>query len=279
MAYNNLGLVLEDRRQMDEAIGCYEKSLEIRPHQAVAHNNLGAALARLGRFDEAIAHLHKALDIEPDYHKAHNNLGLAWARQGRRDEAIAEFQNALEIKPDYAEAHNNCGMALAECGRVDEAIAHFQQALNIQPDYVRARYNLDNTRCQQEVIRNTLAGRRELLRSRPKDVALLTEMAWTLATDPNASVRNGAEAVQLAQRALELSDQREPAVLGALAAAYAEAGRFQEALQSAQQALALATSQNNTALADTLRTRIELYQAGTPFRETRQPLPPPSGQR
>ena len=98
-----------------------------------------------------------------------------------------------------------------------------------------------------------------------------------LATNPNASIRNGAEAVELAQRAVQLSDGREPAILGTLAAAYAEAGRFAEAVKTAEQALALASSQNNAALADTLRTRIKLYQSNSPYRELQQPSPPPSG--
>ncbi len=90
-----------------------------------------------------------------------------------------------------------------------------------------------------------------------------------LATNPNASIRNGPEAVELAQRAARLSDAREPAILGTLAAAYAEAGRFSEAVLAAQQALALATSQKNTALADALQARIRLYQAGSPYRDIR----------
>ena len=122
-----------------------------------------------------------------------------------------------------------------------------------------------------------LAERRESLRSRPDDIALLNDTAWVLATNPNASIRNGAEAVELAQRAVQLSDGREPAVLGTLAAAYAEAGRFAEAVKTAEQALALAASQNNAALAETLHARIKLYQAGSPYRNTQQPSPSPSG--
>ena len=111
-----------------------------------------------------------------------------------------------------------------------------------------------------------LAERRESLRSRPDDVALLNDTAWALATNPNASIRNGAEAVELAQRAAQLSDRREPAILGTLAAAYAEAGRFSEAVQTARQALELATQQNNQSLAESLKAKIPLYEAGTPFR-------------
>ena len=125
-------------------------------------------------------------------------------------------------------------MALPGRGRFDEAIAHFQKALEIKPDFAEAHNNLGIARSQWEGILKALAERRELLRSRPDDIALLNDTAWVLATNPNASIRNGAEAIELAQRAVQLSDGREPAVLGTLAAAYAEAGRFPEAVQTAR---------------------------------------------
>ena len=113
-----------------------------------------------------------------------------------------------------------------------------------------------------------------MLRSQPDDIALLNETAWVLATNPNASIRNGAEAVELARRAVQLSGGREPAVLGTLAAAYAEAGRFAEALQTAREAAKLAAQQNNRPLAESLNLKISLYEARTPFREMPRPLPP-----
>ncbi len=112
--------------------------------------------------------------------------------------------------------------------------------------------------------------------ARPDDVALLNDTAWVLATNPNASIRNGTEAVGLAQRAVRLSDGKEPAVLGTLAAAYAEAGRFSEAVQTARKALDLATEQNKQSLAESLKAKMALYEAGTPFRDIQQSAPPGS---
>ena len=110
-----------------------------------------------------------------------------------------------------------------------------------------------------------------MLDSRPDDVALLNDIAWTLVTNPNASIRKGDEAVELAGRAARLSGGRNPAILDTLAAAYAEAGRFPEAVETAQKAIELATRQNKAALADSLRTRIKLYQDRKPYHV----LPPP----
>ena len=206
------------------------------------------------------------MNINPDFAEAHNNLGAALAKTEHVDEAMAEYQKALEIDPNFALAHNNLGFLLAHHGRFDEAIAHFQRAWELKPDYANAHNNLGIAQSQREGILKALAGRRESLRSRPDNVALLNDIAWTLATNPNASIRKGAEAIELAQRAVQLSDGREPAVVGTLAAAYAEAGRFSEAVQTARQALELATQQNNPSLAESIKAKIPLYEAGIPFR-------------
>jgi tetratricopeptide (TPR) repeat protein len=267
MAHNNLGVALAGRRQIDEAIAHFKRVLEIKPDHTEAHNNLGNVLASSGRFDEAIAHYQKALEIKPDYTEAHNNLGLTLASCGRFDEAIAHYHKALEIKPDYEVAHNNLGNALAGRGQLDEAIAHYQKALEIKPDAAAIRRNLETVRAQRERVRTALTQRRELLRTRPKDRTLLNDTAWMLATDANASIRNGSEAVELAQRAIELSDSRRPELLGTLAAAYAETGRFAEAVQTARKAMALARQQNKQALAESIAAKNRLYEAGKPFHE------------
>jgi tetratricopeptide (TPR) repeat protein len=171
------------------------------------------------------------LACNPENVLAHNNLGNALFQKGRVDEAIFQYQKALQINPDYAKACYNLGNALLQKGSVDEAITHFQKALQIKPDYVEAQNNL----------------------------------AWMLATCPQASLRNGNKAVELAQRANQLTGDGNPVVLGTLAAAYAEAGRFPEAVETAQRALQLAGTQSNTALADDLRSQMKLYQAGLPF--------------
>jgi spermidine synthase len=114
-----------------------------------------------------------------------------------------------------------------------------------------------------------VAERRDALRSRPDDPASLNDTAWMLATNPNASIRNGAEAVKLPERALGLSGGSQPAVLDTLAAAYAEAGRFADAVKTAKTALRLAHEQGNDKLAEKLAARIALYEGGRPYRDLR----------
>ena len=209
---------------------------------------------------------------------AQNNLGGILARSGRPDEAIVHYRKALEIKPDYAEAYNNYGVILGQDGRLDEAIAHLKKALELKPDYPDARDNLDVIQSQREELVKGLADRRKLLRSRPDDVALLSSIAWVLATVPNDSIRDGAKAVEFAQRAEKLTDGREPAILDTLAAAQAETGRFAEAVQTARKALELADRQDKRPLAESIEAKIRLYEAGKPFRETKRPASTGSAQ-
>ncbi|MGA2508399.1 MAG: tetratricopeptide repeat protein, partial [Chitinispirillaceae bacterium] len=133
MAYNNLGLLLEDMGRTDEAMAHFRKVLEINPNYAIAHYNLGLLLENTGRTDEAMAHYQKALEIKPNYAKAHNNLGLLLADMGRTDEALAQVLKALEIKPDFGDAHYNAGVLLDDMGRTEEAMAHYRKALELRP--------------------------------------------------------------------------------------------------------------------------------------------------
>jgi protein O-mannosyl-transferase len=300
-AYNNLGSALLQLGRADEAIANYQKALQLNPNAVDAYNNLGNAFLRLGRTNEALAHFQKALATKPDCADAYYNLGNIALDEARMDEAIAHFQKALAIKPDYAEANNNLGNAFLQLGRIDEAIRQYQKALASKPDYADAHNNLGNLFLQQgriedsirhyrkalavtpndTDIRNNLgvalvqkgdiraaiAGYAKALEIQPDNITTCRNLAWLLATWPDASVRNGPKAVALAQRVVELSGGNDPVILSTLAAACAEAGRFPEAIATAQRALLLAEAQSNTPLADELRSQLKLYQAGTPFHE------------
>jgi tetratricopeptide (TPR) repeat protein len=268
-AHYNLANALAGRGDVDEAIAHYRKALEIEPDYAIAHNNLGAILFARGRVDEAVAHYTKALAAMPNNAEAHNNVGIVLAGRGYLDEAIGHYQKALEINPNFAAAEYDLALALAAAGRLDEAIARYQRALEIKPDYVGARLNLAAARRKRETILTAINERREAMRSRPNDVALFNDTAWTLASNPNESIRNGAEAVKMAERALPLGGDRDPAVLDTLAAAYAEAGRFSEAINAAKKAIALARGRQNDKLAGKIAARLALYEGGHPYRDSR----------
>jgi protein O-mannosyl-transferase len=273
-AHNNLGNALSSRGRVAEAIDHFRRAVAIEPELADTHYNLGMALAGNGRLDEAISEYGKALQLQPRDADAHYELGVALAGRGRTNEAMAEYRRTLQIQPDNLGARNNLAAALLQSGRGAEAVAEFRYALQRQPDDAALRYNLGVALKQAGDTAAAVAQWRELVRLAPTNVVVLNQLALSLATAPEASIRDGAEAVDLAQRAAQLSDGREPAILGTLAAAYAEARQFPKAIETAERAVALATSRGNTVLADKLRSQLKLYKAGSPYRETfnqRQP--------
>jgi len=298
----NLGNVLARRGRTNEAIRCYEQALQLKPDLASAHNGLGNALSDLGRVDEAERHFQRALEIDPSFAEAHNSLGTILTRRGRADEAAVEFQRALQLKPGFAEAHDNLGLTLSSLGRVDEAAAEFWRALQLKPGFAEAHGNLGAVLYLQDKLAEAMVHfqkhveldpKSEMARRNfalavgrlrgppaalahwrwwidfyPHDAGLLSGAAWQLAAGADASLRNGKEAVDLALRAVNLTGGQDPAVLGTLAAAYAEAGRFAKAVQTARRAADLATRQKKPELAKSVTRKLMLYEAGKPYHET-----------
>jgi tetratricopeptide (TPR) repeat protein len=301
MAHYNLGITLNDRGKTDEAITHYQQAIELRPGYAEAHYNLGRLLAQKGQLDDAVAHYEKALEINPADAEAQNNLGVTLFGSGRVDEGIAHYQEALKIRPDYAEASCNLANALlskgdldgaiarySAClalspnqpeaqydlasallrkGRTDEAIAHYTKVLELRPDSADAHANLGSAFLAKGRVRDAIATYRNALRISPENVPAQSNLAWLLATSSDPSLRNGSEAVRLAEQADSESSRSEnhPIVLRILAAAYAESGRFTEAKKAAQQALQEAEIQGNSTLSNALRDEIALYELGLPY--------------
>jgi tetratricopeptide (TPR) repeat protein len=266
-AHLNLGNVLLQEGSVDEAITHYQKVLQINPDYVEAHYNLGNALIKKGSVDEAITHFQKALQIKPDYAEAHNNLGNALFKKGSVDEATVHYQKALQITPDCAEAHINLGNILLQKGDVDEAIGHYQKALQITPDCAEAHINLGNALIKKGSMDEAITHFQKALQINPDYAEAQNNLAWVLATASQVSLRNGRQAVELAQQANQLAGGENPIILRTLAAAYAEAGRFSDAQRSAQKAMVLARAAGQSNLVEQLNGELKLYAAGLPFHE------------
>jgi Flp pilus assembly protein TadD len=226
-------------------------------------------LTEKGQDDAAIAAWKQALVMSPGDGRAHSNLGAVLLRRGKLDEAISHFERALEVNPGSPAGYNNLGVLLLRKERFNEATSQFQKALKINPEFAEARFNLASAFYMQGKTFEAVAQWREGLRLEPTRVSVLTQTAWALATSPKASVRNGAEAVAFAEQAVRLSGERDPEILDTLAAAYAEAGRYSDATQTARRALALAEKLHNGSLVDAIKGRIVVYEARKRFRETK----------
>jgi len=273
-AHNSLGKALAEQGRNDAAVVEYRTAIELNPDYADAHNNLGVILADRGRLDAAAARFRHALAIKPNYAIAHNNLAKILVKQGRSDEAIVEYRNAIESDPDCADAHNDLGVILANRGELDAAIVEFLKTLEIKTDFAEVHGNLATALGQQGRITDAMSHWREVVRLQPDNLRAVNQLAWAMATGAEASVRNGVEAAELAQWAVKLSRGQEPIPLGTLAAAYAEAGRFSEAVKAADRAISLATARGDAATADALRRQSRFYRTGSPYYESPSPRLP-----
>jgi tetratricopeptide (TPR) repeat protein len=280
----NLGVVLDKKSRTDEAIRQYQEAIRLKPDDADAHCNLGIVFYRQGQTDEAIRQYQEAIRLKPNAAKAHNNLGIALDRQGQTAEAIRQFQEALRLQPGAAETHNNLGIALDRQGQTDGAIRQFQEALRLQPDYFRPHLALAQMLTRLGRLQDAAFHMEEFLRVCPgsnlespnspireRAAGALNDLAWFLATSDRAEDRDCVRAVRFAERACKLTQYRQTALVSTLAAAYAEAGRFQEAIQTAQQARDLAQAAGQPEVAEKNRQLLELYRSGKAYRN-----PPPA---
>jgi tetratricopeptide (TPR) repeat protein len=298
----NLGAALYCLGKTDEAINHLREAIRLNPEHSMAHFNLANALLQKDRLAEAIEHYRTALALNPEYGEAQNNLALVLAKQGKRDEAIAQFKRALAIEPDLWPAHYGLGGLLIDQGEFDGAVAQFSEvlrlqpkhepawlqlglaragqgkpaeaveafsaALRIKPDDGVAHYHLAVALAGQHKTKEAVRHYREALKTLPDFPEALNNLAWILAANPDPKVRNGREAIELAERACQLTENKQPIMVGTLAAAYAEAGRFAAAVTTAEKAKMLAEQANQMKLAAKNRTLLELYRSGQPGRDT-----------
>jgi len=172
----------------------------------------------------------------------------------------------VDQNPESFVAQSALGNALFVKGQVDEAIQRYEKAVAIEPTYYEAHYDLGNIYLRQGQPAKALFEYQNALNIRPEAKAL-NNVAWILAACPNAALRNGPKAVEIASAAAEQTKDTDPSVLGTLAAAYAEAGQFPAAIAEGQHAMQIAAGMNKTNFMTGLQAQIELYQRGVPYRD------------
>jgi tetratricopeptide (TPR) repeat protein len=277
----NMAAALIAAKRFDEAAEQCRLALRAEPRCGKAHFDLGRINNLQQRPGEAVKHFDLAIQLaehDPAPHfspiEAHYAAAVILVNQGRPGDAIGHYAAMLRINPNLVDVRNDMGVALASDGRLEEAIEQYRAALAVKPDFAIARKNLELALGHRRDLASRIAGLRDALRADPGRVDLMTSLAWWLAVSPAASLRNGSEALDLAERANRLCGGKHFGPLQSLAAAYAEVGRFPEAVDAARRALALADAQAPPVVAGQIHAQIARYQAGKPCRV----IPPPLNQ-
>ncbi len=264
---NGLANALVKQGKFAEAEAPSREALRLAPMHLPAMFSLATALHNQGKLAEAADYYRQILALDPKLFTPRRLLGNILVAQGKADEAIPELRRALEIRPEDGEARTVLGMVLAEKGLADEAAAQFREATRLQATNALAHYQLALIHQGRKQTRAAIERLRLALKAQPNWPESLNNLAWILAASSDAALRNGAEAVELAERACKITDYKEPLLVGTLAAAYAEAGRFPEAVSSAEKARALALAAGQKAIAQRNEELIELYRAGRAYHE------------
>ncbi len=231
-------MAMQQKGDNAAALADWKKAVDIDPNDARSNNGMAIALTVAGNSDDAVKYFKKAVEINNNFYEAYYNLGLQLIKQNQLAGAVDAWQNAVRIRPDFAAAHENLGYAYYLQGQFAQSLTHLRLALQSEPDRV----------------------------------SVLNLAASLLATCPDASVRNGPEAVALATRATQLTQGKDSAILDTLSAAYAEAGKFPQAIDTEQQAVTLARQQGNLPLTSTLNAHLARYGSNIPLREPPDPV-------
>jgi tetratricopeptide (TPR) repeat protein len=241
-------------------------TLRHNPNSWTSHNNLGCIRAEQGRMDEAMNHFQASLKLNPQNAATHANLGRALALQKDFTGAENQLEVALALKPSDAEINQIFAQILLDEGKTDRALDHQQEAAAKAPT-AEAFVLLGRIYQMNRNFADAEQSYRQAIQKNPNNVEALNNLAWILATSLDPKLRNGAEAVRYGEEACRLTHFKSAQTMGTLAAAYAEAARFPEAIESAREAADLADAQGNQDFANVNRQLIRLYQSGKAFHQ------------
>jgi Flp pilus assembly protein TadD len=303
-ACDNLAAYLWEHGRPREARQYWERTLAIRPTDQFAMQGMVVLLIGDGRYDEAYRQAEKTLRLHPESDALHNLLAVIYKEQGKTEEALQHLKIAhallpdnkgiltnldnlgrlflsqekpalaaecweeiLRLNPDDLGACNDLAGVRMRQHRFAEAEDLLRRLAKLQPANPVTGNNLATVEAMQGKYREAIAEWLAVLDQNSQNSAALNALAWALATSPDPSVRDGKRATALAEQAVKLSGRREPNSLDSLAAAYAEAGRFSDAIRAAEEGITVARRQGDKTTEAELRSRLELYRRGTPFRD------------
>ena len=166
-AWNNLGLIATQEGRTEDAVGYFQRALQLSPDHLIALDNLGNAYRQAKRWEEARQVLEHALAVRPQDPEANYSLGMVYAQTNDNDRAYEYLQNALRLRPDYPEALNNLGVLYLRTGRRDQAVASFEECIRVAPAFDQSYLNLARVHAiegEPEKARSVL---RKLLKQHP----------------------------------------------------------------------------------------------------------------
>jgi len=245
----------------------FEQAIAVTEDNYIAHSNLAGALLLDGRAGEAGPHYREALRIRPDWPEAQLGLANALAAQGRLGEALERYAELLQRDSGDARAAGHYGLALLRVGHFAEARDQLEYALTAHGNIAELHVGMALASAQLGDFARAVRHGRKALQLDPTLDSAANNLAWILATSPDPSARNPDESIRIMGRLLGEAERPDPAYLDTLAAAYAAAGRFPDAIDTATRAEKLAREEQRSAIAEEIRVHLARYRGGEPWIE------------
>ena len=260
------GLAALKAKDYQAAVDKFTMAIEAVPDDFEALNNRGFARIYSGDYRGAIEDCSRSIAINPGSAKAYNNRGLARLFTGEFDDAIADFNQAITINPRYVDAYSNRGLAWSQKEDYPRAIADCTEALHLNPRAAKALYSRGFARDRQGDPGGAMRDYIQVLKVNPDYIEAFNSMAWIMATSPDDRLRDGRRAVAYAEKAV---DNSPPDInfLDTLAAAYAEAGRFDEAVAIENRIISLLAKARQPDAISMHVKRMNHYEEGRPYRD------------
>ncbi|MBW1732229.1 MAG: tetratricopeptide repeat protein, partial [Deltaproteobacteria bacterium] len=250
---------------IEKALNFFNRAMEVDPQNPKVQIALAKAYWMLGRTNLAQKFFKNTLQLDPRNDEAHFYLGLILRKEKDFVGAEKMFLKALKFQSSNANVYNNLGVVYLEEHKYKKAIHCFRQALNIYPEHLEALYNLGLAFWASGHKEAALKQYYQVLQVKPNWPKAANSLAWILATDKDKNIRNGKEAIKWALVACKGEGRQNPEYLDTLAAAYAEEGFFDKAVETAERCLRLAKSSRNADLAKEVSQRLRLYRSNKPF--------------
>jgi protein O-mannosyl-transferase len=266
-AFNNLGVTYSRLGQWDDAIGSFQRAIKAQADYAEGYNNMGITYGKVGRWELAAQAFKQACAVKTGYDEAARNLGFAAGKLGHWQEAIDAYKYAISIRPEDTAMYLSLGAAYKEMGRKQESVDSLSRAAELAPGNAEVRQELADELVLLGARKKAIEQYKAVLRIKPDWAKCLNNLAFVMSAYPDAADADLDEAVIYARRACDLTSNAVPAYVDTLAVAYAAAGRFGDAAETARKAMKIAGDSNDLVLFKDIDRRLSLYLDGKPYVE------------
>ncbi|MFN2508557.1 MAG: tetratricopeptide repeat protein [Chthoniobacterales bacterium] len=265
-ACQNRGNAYRQKGDDERALRDYDQAIRFNPANAGAYVNRGVIYGHRGDDEAAIMDYTEAIRLDPKMHQAFHNRALAYRDQDKLDLAERDLTEAIRLDANFASAYVNRGAVHLAKGNLDRALADYEAALRVDPAVAEAYMGRADVLSRKLAYSRAAADWEKALSLRPaRAERALNAFAWFRATCPAPAVRNGKQAIEAALQACELTDWMHGGYVDTLAAAYAENGEFEKAIEFQQ--YALRSEGMGPADRPGAEKRLSLYGQRRPYRE------------